>query len=156
MDQISALPPVTEILPHTGSAVLLDAVLEHNEKLTICSADPARATAFALSDGTIPAWVGLELLAQAVAAHAGLEARARGGSQSLGLLLGSRRMAIHADALPPGRRLLVRVEHRLGREGAVSFACCLIDAETHAPLMEGDLTAVLVRNASQPRDGGGA
>jgi predicted hotdog family 3-hydroxylacyl-ACP dehydratase len=148
MDRIPELPAVADVLPHTGSAVLLDVVLEHNTKVTVCAADPARATAYALSDGTIPAWVGLELLAQGVAAHAGLEARVRGEPPSLGLFLGSRRIVIHADALPSGRRLLVRVEHRLGREGPVSFACSLIDADTLVPLMEGHLTALAVRDPS--------
>jgi predicted hotdog family 3-hydroxylacyl-ACP dehydratase len=147
---------ITDVLPHSGRAVLLDAVLEHGPRHTICSADAIRAADFALADGTIPAWVGLEFLAQGVAAHAGLQARERGEVPSLGLFLGSRSVRLHADALTPGRALLVHVEHRLGLRGPSSFACWLRDAATDAILVEGHLTALAVKDASLLGDGGPA
>jgi predicted hotdog family 3-hydroxylacyl-ACP dehydratase len=148
------MPLIREILPHEGRAVLLDAVLEHGPRHTVCSADAARAATFAQADGTIPAWVGLEFLAQGVAAHAGLEARLRGEAPSLGLFLGSRSVRLHADALEPGRALRVHVEHRLGQYGPSSFACWLRDAATDALLVEGHLTAIAVSDPSLLGAGG--
>ena len=144
-----ALPPVEMLLPHTGRAVLLDAVLEHGERHTVCRADPARAKDFAQGDGAIPSWVGLEILAQGVAVHAGLQARARGEAPQLGLFLGSRRVTLHAPFLIPGRPTLVRVEHRLGHAGPVSFLCTLRDAETDALLVAGQLNLLALRDPAQ-------
>ena len=43
-----------------------------------------------VEDGQVPAWVGIEYMAQAIAAWAGCRARAAGKPPQLGFLLGSR------------------------------------------------------------------
>src|SRR6185369_1356267 len=62
-------PPVRELLPHRGSAVLLARVLGHDAKRTVCAVDPDAGASFRDADGSIPAYVGLEFMAQTIAAH---------------------------------------------------------------------------------------
>ncbi len=61
------------LLPHSGSMVLLDAVLEHDASAIHCLAQRHHAVDNPLRiDGRLPAWCGLEYAAQAMAVHQGL------------------------------------------------------------------------------------
>ena len=53
-------------------------------------------------DGQAPVWLGIELLAQTIAAHGGLLAQAAGRPPRAGLFLGSRRLHLAVDRLPTG------------------------------------------------------
>jgi predicted hotdog family 3-hydroxylacyl-ACP dehydratase len=75
-------------------------------------------------DGAVPAWVGIEYMAQTVSAWAGARARGQGGAPRAGLLLGSRRYEARRNAFPSGARL--RVEARcelMGANGLGQFDC---------------------------------
>ena len=71
------------------TAGLLDSVLEIGEEHLIARITPDRQDPFA-NDHGIPGWVGLEWLAQAIAAWSGRAAREAGGEPRIGFLLGSR------------------------------------------------------------------
>jgi predicted hotdog family 3-hydroxylacyl-ACP dehydratase len=75
-------------------------------------------------DGQVPAWIGIEYMAQTVAAWAGGRAQLRGGQPRPGLLLGSRRYEAHCEGFPSGASL--RVEARcelIGSNGLGQFDC---------------------------------
>ncbi|WYX37420.1 hypothetical protein WJ966_12245 [Achromobacter xylosoxidans] len=65
--------PIASLLPHAGDMILIDEVLAHD-------ADSLRARAvirpgpYSLPDGSLPPWLGLELMAQAIGAWAGCQA----------------------------------------------------------------------------------
>ena len=84
-----ALPPIADLVPHSGAMCLLDSVLEIGEEHLIARITPDRQDPFA-NDHGIPGWVGLEWLAQAIAAWSGRAAREAGGEPRIGFLLGSR------------------------------------------------------------------
>jgi predicted hotdog family 3-hydroxylacyl-ACP dehydratase len=106
---------------------------------TVCAVDPVRSDLFARADGSVPAWVGLEYMAQCVAVHGGLAARAQGTAASGGILLGSRRMRFDARDFVPGDELLVRARHHAGESGLVAFDCSLSRNPGDAPLIAGRL-----------------
>jgi predicted hotdog family 3-hydroxylacyl-ACP dehydratase len=85
----------------------------------------------------VPAWIGLEYIAQCIAAHGGLRARSRGEEIRIGFLLGSRRLEIRTSGFRPGQALAVRVEHVWGDRQLYSFACLIADLASGARLMEG-------------------
>lgn len=134
-------PPISEIVPQAGRAILLARVLEHGERHTLCEAGDAAD--YRTDDGELPSWVGLELMAQCMGAHGGLRARAGRERPRPGLILGSRRIDLHVPSFPRGQRLAVRAEHVWGERGLVSFACSIRDAETGSLLAEGVLNAVI-------------
>ena len=72
---MNAWPPIEEVLPHRGTMLLLDAVEDYAPTHACCSYTPRADAWYADADRALPAWFGIELMAQTVAAHVGLTAR---------------------------------------------------------------------------------
>ncbi len=138
------LPGVAEIVPHAGEMVLLARVVSHAGDETVCAAQIGDDVLLATPEGDVPAWMGLEYMAQCIAAHAGLVGRASGEPPRVGFLLGARLVTFHARCYRRGQRLAVRA-HRLwgGPRGMVAFDCDVTDAETGTVLAEGRLNCFM-------------
>lgn len=117
----SQFPAIGELIPHSDAMSLLDRVLEHAPEFTICRVDVRRSALFADADGSVPSWLGLEYIAQCAAVHGGLAARDRGEPPRPGLLLGSRRLRLHADRFEADSPLEVTARHHRGESGLVAF-----------------------------------
>jgi len=79
-------------------------------------------------DQGLPAWVGVEWMAQAIAAWAGCRARRRGEPVKLGFLLGTRRYQAQCSHFRIGARLRVEAHCELfGDNGLGMFACRILD-----------------------------
>jgi predicted hotdog family 3-hydroxylacyl-ACP dehydratase len=116
--------PIADVLPHAGAMILLDRVDELGDERVVCTRGLRAGEPFVDADGSLPAWAGIELMAQAIAAWAGCHARAAGEPVRLGFLLGARQYRCDADAFPPGAEL--RIEATRGfhdDEGMGVFAC---------------------------------
>jgi len=138
------LPKVEAILPHAGSSVLLSRVLEHRPTDTVCCVELREPTLFSEPDGGVPAWVGVEYMAQCIAAHAGLLELSNGARPRAGYLIGSREIVLHTARFDPEQVLEVSARHVWGgREGMVSFDCSVIDATTRELLVEARLNCFL-------------
>lgn len=145
--------PVAELLPHRAPMILLDAILEHTADRTVCVVTIGDDALFREPGGLVPAWVGLEHMAQCVAAHAGLRARAAGDPPPVGFLIGSRRVLFHAAGFAPGQALTVTATHLCGDSGLTglgSFACSVHDAGTGTVLAEGTLSVYLPKDLDSP------
>jgi len=70
--------------------LMLDRVEAYDEQSVSASYLIPDAAWYMETDGTMPAWVGLELMAQAVAAHCTLVSGAPGAKPKMGVLLGTR------------------------------------------------------------------
>jgi uncharacterized membrane protein/predicted hotdog family 3-hydroxylacyl-ACP dehydratase len=117
-------PAPALILLHADPMIWLRRILAHDAHETRCLVAVADLGGFRDSDGGVGAHVALEWMAQCVAAHAGLERRARGESPALGLLLGSKRVRFARPAYTAGERFrVVAVRGWGGVQGAVSFEC---------------------------------
>lgn len=116
-------PDIREIVPHSGRMLLLD-------RLVSCDADTLtaevtiRPDSMFVQDGAVGAWVGLEYMAQAIAAFAGHQAREEGEKPKIGFLLGSRQYACSTPCFRIGTTLRVAVTRELqGDSGLGSFTC---------------------------------
>lgn len=79
---------------------------------------------------SIGAWVGIEYMAQAIAAFAGVRARRQGHAVKLGFLIGTRKYASHWPAFPLGSCLQVRVDQQYEADnGLAVFDCRLSCAQ---------------------------
>jgi predicted hotdog family 3-hydroxylacyl-ACP dehydratase len=139
-------PAIETVLPHVGPAVLLSRVIAHEGDRTVCIAAPERARLYRGDDGEIPSWVGIEIMAQCVAARGGLKSLANGEPPRLGFLLGSRRLELPAATLPCDRELEVHAEHLWGDQRMVAFSCSIRDAR------DGDVLVAAKINAYVPDD----
>ncbi len=85
------------------------------------------------TDGSLPAWVGVEIMAQSVAAFAGCHARQAGQPVELGFLLGTRSYQCNVEAFPAGADLRVRAHRSLQDDNGMGvFECHLEGPGIHA------------------------
>jgi predicted hotdog family 3-hydroxylacyl-ACP dehydratase len=115
--------PMDDWVPHRGPMSLLDGVERVDEEAIVARVAVPAAGLFASAAG-VPAWVGIEYMAQAVAAWSGARARSAGGSPRIGFLLGTRRYEARVPLFAAGAQL--RVEARcelIGDNGLGMFDC---------------------------------
>ncbi|MGE1154739.1 hotdog family protein [Pseudomonas sp. MAFF 730085] len=99
--------PLAELLPHAGDMILIDQVLSFDEEQVHTRATVTPGGLFNRPDGSLPAWVGIELMAQSVAAYAGCHARQKGQAVELGFLLGTRKFVCNVAHFPAGAELRI-------------------------------------------------
>jgi predicted hotdog family 3-hydroxylacyl-ACP dehydratase len=121
-----ALPPVEEILPHRGTMLLIDAVLACDDESLVARAHVQSDAWYADADGAMPAWIGIELMAQAIAAHVGLREMRAGNRMRPGVLLGSRCYEAHLPAFAHDALLQIEVKELLrSEEGHGAYECVI-------------------------------
>lgn len=117
--------PVDELVPHSGHMSLLDEVVSFSEETLTARVVIGPQTTF-LRDGAVPAWVGIEYMAQAIAAWAGSGEKQAGGEPKVGFLLGTRKFSSSCAAFPQGAELTIHIERELQDDsGLGSFQCSL-------------------------------
>lgn len=122
------LPDIRALVPHSGPMVLLDRVLSADTE-TLCAEVTIRPGSVFCDGSEVGSWVGMEYMAQAVAAHAGYLALQRGVPVKVGFLLGTRRYESSQPAFAVGSVLQVHVRRALqGDNGLGAFECRIEDA----------------------------
>ncbi|HVC28822.1 MAG TPA: hypothetical protein VNF48_04660 [Gammaproteobacteria bacterium] len=119
-------PPAAELIPHHGHAILIDEVLINSEHIIRVNALITREHPFYISDYGVPSWVGIELMAQAIAAHAGLKGRRSHQPPRIGMLLGTRRYQSTTPYFHEGERLEILAEQEYGDAGGIAACACTI------------------------------
>ena len=113
MTQPISMPPVSELVPHAAPMLLIDEV---------CSADPLNLQArvairknsmFYQGGVGVPAYVGIEYIAQAVAAYSGWRGKQEDPTMPprIGYLVGTRKMTLNCDGFQAGDCLDVFVKN---------------------------------------------
>ena len=120
------LPDVRSLLPHSGAMVLLDSVLSVDRESLRAEVNIRLDTVFFENDG-VGSWVGIEYMAQAIAAHAGYLSSLRGDSVKVGFLLGARRYECRQPSFPLGSVLKISVQKILQAENGLGAFECRID-----------------------------
>lgn len=142
-DGTEAFPPIGELLPHRSRAVLLSRVLAHDATSTTCAVAGDAGQLYRDADGFVPAYVGLEYMAQAVAAHGGLLDREAGREARPGFFLGSRRLSFSVERFEPGRELVVTARHLRGTGSMLAFDCAIRAAGDDAGPAEAMVSGIL-------------
>lgn len=140
--------PVQELLPHRPPMVLLDEACGmegdgFKAKVRITPASPF------FRDGGVPAWVGLEYMAQAVAAYSGALGLAKGGKVKVGMLLGTREYRAAVPAFAAGEELDIRVRLDIFQDGGVSSMECGIRSADGTALAEAQINVIEVADIRQ-------
>jgi predicted hotdog family 3-hydroxylacyl-ACP dehydratase len=127
MEKIKLPVFIEEVVPHKAPMSLLRHVIRHTSELTVCDIPIERTTLF-LEAGRVDAWIGLEYMAQAVAAHAGMSSRQSGKSPEIGFWLGTRRADFYTKGYRVGQTLHITARHVWGEGALFSFDCSITDA----------------------------
>jgi len=114
--------PVNELLPHDPPMVLLDRAVTYTESELVAEVDIRPDSILCAADG-VPGWVGIEYMAQAVAAHAGYQGRLAGEPPRIGYLLGTRSYQSTVAVFPIGATLTVHIEALFVEMGLGAFSC---------------------------------
>jgi predicted hotdog family 3-hydroxylacyl-ACP dehydratase len=123
---MAGFPPIEELLPHRGAMLFVDSVVSGDENSIVVAATVPEAAWYLDERGGMPAWIGIELMAQAIAAHTGLQGRLRGVPPKRGVLLGTRAYHSRLASLRPGTRLLVAARITYMDEGGFGAFDCTI------------------------------
>jgi predicted hotdog family 3-hydroxylacyl-ACP dehydratase len=118
--------PLAELLPHAGDMILIDQVLGFDEEQIHTRLSVKPGGLFNRADGSLPAWLGIELMAQSVAAYAGCRARQQGQAVELGFLLGTRKFECNVEHFPAGSELRIHALRSLEDDNGMGvFECHL-------------------------------
>jgi len=104
------------ILPHQGSMRLVDELLDYDDQHAHARTRIAPDHAFRDAEGAVPAWLGLEMMAQAVAAWAGARGREKGEGVRMGYLLGARSFDAEVPVFAAGSLLDIHVQEVLRQD----------------------------------------
>ena len=118
---------IAELLPHGPEMILIDQLISHESSQSVAIVRIRENSRFVDASGAVPAWIGIEYMAQTVAAHVGAQARMADEKPPVGLLLGTRRYAAAVPCFPPGSRLVVTVRPQFTEAGFGSFLCTIED-----------------------------
>lgn len=110
-----AHPSIEELLPHRGAMLLIDRVTAADAERLSAQARVRADAWYADGKGNMPAWIGVELMAQAIAAFVGLEQRRQGRPIKIGFLLGTRKYSCAMSAF--------------ARDAVLDVTACLIYRE---------------------------
>ena len=139
MSQATSLT-IAAILPHVGQMRLLDELRDHSPEHVTCGVTIQPQTMFCDGIHGVPAWVGLEYMAQTVCAFSGIEEVRAGLPPSIGLLLGSRAYESQVEWFGLGANLSIRADLLLRDESdLVAFGCTIHDGDKL--LARGDVKA---------------
>jgi predicted hotdog family 3-hydroxylacyl-ACP dehydratase len=124
----NSFPPIEVLIPHRGTMLLLDRVVDFRDEMAIAEYTPRREAWYVDAAGDMPAWIGIELMAQTVAALVALSKQREGLPLKMGVLLGSRRYRASAACFASGRALRIRAEMRLRDPGGMGAYECAIES----------------------------
>ena len=122
---MSEFLPIENYVPHRGVMLLLDRLLEADSESAVAEVVVPCDGLF-LQDAGMPAWVGLEYMAQTVAAWAGWQALQKKQTVKLGFLLGTRKYNATQAFFAPGTRLRVIVHCELVADNGLGMFDCRI------------------------------
>ncbi len=103
---MSRYPPVSHYLPHREPMLLLDELVDVTEETCHCRVTVSRDGVFAPFldvNAHLPAWFGLEIMAQTIGVWSGWHQHEKGAPKiALGMLLSARKLSSHVDVLAAG------------------------------------------------------
>ncbi len=114
--------PITEFIPHEPPMVLIDRVVTYEEDFIHCQVTICNNSLFC-ENGSVPSYVAIEYMAQAIAAWNGIMAQKVGEKPRIGFLLGSRRLELKVPSFIVGEILDVYGKAQYTDGEMASFDC---------------------------------
>ncbi len=118
------LTPET-LLPHDHPMILIDEVIEYGDDYLVARVEPDLGKPFANDQGNVPAWVGVEYMAQAIGAFAGVQSKLAGEPVKVGFLLGTRAYNTEVDWFQRNEIYSIRVQQLYQDNGLSAFECSI-------------------------------
>ncbi len=141
--------PIEQVLPHDHPMILIDALLSYEQQKGVCEVTIKPTSAF-YDDARqgVPSYIGVEYMAQAIAAFAGANALDEGGSVEIGYLLGSRKYQPNTAWFERGARLEISVERLYEEASGLRVFQCQIHQQDSL-LVDAKINVFLPNQANQ-------
>jgi len=137
---------IDQVVPHEQPMSLLGKVEDYDDTSATCSLDiHPNQPFFDIQQNGVPSYVGIEYMAQTIAAYSGIQSRLVGESPQLGFLLGSRKYNPKVHIFNDGEKLLVKAEKIVQEDSGLCVFDCTIS-------IDGEVVANSKVNAFQPND----
>ncbi|NLR76094.1 ApeP family dehydratase [Leeia aquatica] len=124
---MTSYPAIETVLGHRGDMLLVHAIEHVDATQACCTAKTDSAAWYASEAGDMPAWIGIELMAQTVGVHVGMLARMQGRPPRLGALLGTRKYTAMMACLPAGKGLRIQATQAFRDDTGVGAYDCRIE-----------------------------
>jgi predicted hotdog family 3-hydroxylacyl-ACP dehydratase len=143
---MSPLPPdIERLVRHRASMLLIDKLVEASDVHALGEVRITEASSFYRRGRGVPAYVGLEYMAQTVAAFDGARRIATGEAPAVGFLLGTRRYKAEQGYFRAGEILSIRTQMVFSENGMAAFDCSIS--------VEGEVRATAALNVYRPESG---
>lgn len=120
------LPEITAVIAHDAPMILIDDLVEVGREHVHCRVTIHESGIFFNQQlRTVPGYVGIEFMAQALAAWAGFHARERGERPPIGFLLGGRRYQSECSSFDEGMQLDIYAKQIMKSEQMAAFSCTI-------------------------------
>lgn len=145
---------IADFIPHRAPMILLDKIIGYRrDNLETEVTITAKSPYFDDKHQAVPNYVGIEYMAQSIAALAGVEAKLRNDKIRVGFLLGSRKLTLYAKQYELGRTYRTQVSRLYQEEsGLAVFDCQIYLLPEAGTELEKSLVAQANVNVFQPQD----
>lgn len=139
-----------QVLPHKPPMVLLTDFINSDNESARCLVVISEASAFFDREQQgVPAYVGIEYMAQTVAAYSGALSQRSGGKPNIGFLLGTRKYQVDVAHFLVGERFEIAVEKVVEDASGLSvFACKIMNFKTSQVVAKAKLSVFQPKNAT--------
>jgi predicted hotdog family 3-hydroxylacyl-ACP dehydratase len=132
-------PPLEQLLPHRQPMILLTRMVEATATTAACEVDIGPDTQFC-DGGIVATYVGIEYMAQAVAAFSGFHRHHSGQPIEVGFLISVPKFKSYNQSFRLGQTLRVEVAHTWGESQLARFKCAIKDAKNGELLQQAELS----------------
>lgn len=137
---------IEEVLPHAEPMILLDELISFEaESGTCCHTITESSLLYNQNLQGVPSYVGIEYMAQSIAAYANANEISQGRAVEIGFLVSSRKYKCDYSVFTKGMKLIVKVDKLYSDESGLSAFDCSI-SENDSPLATARI------NVFQPND----
>jgi len=135
---MTEFPDPASLLPHAGEMIFVDQLLIHEELRTTCRFTWNRDSPFSDEAGCLPVALLIEVAAQAVGLHVGLEKGEEEKNPQIGFLIGINQVQLPEAPLPPGVECRIEVEQTWNDQNYGVFIVKILDLQEN-PIFSGQL-----------------
>jgi predicted hotdog family 3-hydroxylacyl-ACP dehydratase len=133
-------PDIASLVPHQAPMLLLERVLDASND-SLCAEVTIRPDSLFCSTQGVGAWIGIEYMAQTIAAYAGYQRWKSQESNRIGFLLGTRDYDCCTGWFAIGSILQVEVKQLLQTDtGLGSFSCTIKDRVSQRQLAQASVS----------------
>ncbi len=119
---------VDQLIPHAGRMILLDRLVAYNDESISTEVVIYEDSQF-YEKGGVPAWVGIEYMAQTVSAYVGMQRALKNLEPRVGFLVGARKYLSSVSTFSLGKRLLISAQPSFQAENGLGVFECRIKGD---------------------------